>query len=378
MASGFGVVHVYKGFPPARGGIEGHIDLLARLLAERGIRSEVLCAAVAGAPAAETHPGVHVRRCATPLTVASTPLTPTLPAALRRSSADLVHLHYPWPPAEVAWVLGGRGRALVVTVHCEAVRHPRIARLLSPLTQQVCADAGRILVSGEFMRGHGLLARHQERVRVVPFGVDLEIFRPNPAVSDPLPHVPHPRILFVGRLRHYKGLPVLVRAVAQLPEAHLVVAGDGRERGALVAALQAHGCRERAHLLGEVEGQTLVRLLQTADALALPSVSRAEAFGLAVAEAQACGVPAVVTDVGTATTYTVNDGLSGRIVPPGDPAALGAALAWCVDARHSAARRAAARAHAEAKLCGRRMAAAIEAIYAEALDDAVRRRLRWR
>ena len=92
------VVHVYKTYPPVRGGIEGHIDLVTRLLAADGFEAEVLCTAAGGAPARERRAGVEVRRCAAPLALASTPLPPLLPLALRQSRADVVHLHYPWPP----------------------------------------------------------------------------------------------------------------------------------------------------------------------------------------------------------------------------------------------------------------------------------------
>ena len=372
MRSGRRVVHVYKGYPPVRGGIEGHVDLLTRLLVARGVAAEVLCVRVPGAAAEEQRDGVRVRRLIAPLTLASTPLPPALPWALRRSRAGIVHLHFPWPPAEVAWWLGGRGRPLVVTVHCEAVRHLHLARWLSPLTQRVLAAAGRIVVTGAFMRDSALLAAHRARVRVVPLGVDLDAFRPEPGAPDPLPHVPHPRVVFVGRLRHYKGLPVLAAALAQAPQLQLLVVGAGPERTTLESALRAHGCSDRAHLLGALDDEPLRRILHTADAAVLASTSAAEAFGVAIAEAQACGLPAVTTDVGTGTAQSVADGVSGRVVPPHDPAALAAALLWCCDPVHAPARRAAARAHAEANLCARRMAAGIHDIYRELATDAPR------
>jgi len=359
------VVHVYKAYPPVRGGIEGHIDLLTRLLADRSLAAEVLCGAAAGAPAREIRSGVQVRRCFTLATVASTPLPPLLPWHLRRSRAEVVHLHYPWPPGELAYLLAGRGRPLVVTVHCEVIRYPGLGRLLHPLTERVLAGAQRIVVSSGAMADIPLLAGHTARVRVIPFGVDLDVFRPDSSAPDPIPHVAHPRILFVGRLRYYKGLPVLAAALARLPHAQLVVVGEGPERAALEQALQAHGCRARAHLLGEVSEPVLLRLLQTADAAVLPSTSRAEAFGISIAEAQACGVPAVTSDVGTGTTETVADGVSGRVVPPNDAAALAEALGWCIEPAHVSARRTAARAHAESRLSARKMAEAVEAIYRE-------------
>ena len=373
MANPLRVVHVYKSYPPVRGGIEGHVDLLTRLLAGRGLRPEVLCGAAAGAPAREVRDGVQVRRCFTLATVASTPLPPLLPWHLRRSRADVVHLHYPWPPGELSYLLAGRGRPLVVTVHCEVIRYPGLGRLLHPLTRRVLSMAQRIVVSSPAMADTALLAPHASRVRIIPFGVDLDYFHPDSTAQDPIPHVPHPRILFVGRLRYYKGLPVLAAALARLPRAHLVVVGEGPERVSLQQALEAHGCRARAHLLGEVSDDVLLRLLQTADAAALPSTSRAEAFGLSIAEAQACAVPAVTSDVGTGTAETVADGVSGRVVPPNDVAALADALGWCLDPAHASTLRTAARAHAEAKLSAKRMTEAIETIYDELTSAAAGR-----
>jgi rhamnosyl/mannosyltransferase len=364
------VVHVYKDGPPVRGGIEGHVDTLTRLLAQRGVATEVLCGRRRGAPAHEERNGVRIQRCATPLAVASTPLPPTLPWALRRNPAEIVHLHYPWPPGEVAWLLGGRGRPLVVTVHCEVIRYPGLARALAPLTGRVLGAAARIIVSGPELARIPLLSAHAERVRVIPHGVELDRFRPDSSAPDPLPEIAHPRIVFVGRLRHYKGLPVLAEALARLPEAQLVVVGDGPERKNFERNLAARGCRDRAHLLGEVDDARLVHLLQTSDVAVLPSDSPAEAFGLSIAEAQACGVPGVVTDVGTGTLQTLADSVSGRVVPPGDAAALADALAGCLDPARAPGLRAAARAHAEAHLCARRMAGEVHAVYEELTREA--------
>jgi glycosyltransferase involved in cell wall biosynthesis len=369
MSSQLSVVHVYKGYPPVRGGIEGHIDVLTRLLAVRGVRPEVLCVRTSGTSSDETRDGVRVHRCTSLLTLASSPLPPALPWQLRRNQADIVHLHFPWPPGEVAWLLGGRGRPLVITIHCEAVRQARLARLLAPLTQRVLGAAQRIIVTGPFMRDTPFLTAHRARVEVIPLGVDLERFCPDPTAMDPLPQVRHPRILFVGQLRHYKGLPVLAAALARLPQAQLIVVGDGPERAALEQALRMHGVGDRAHLLGAVDDDRLLRLYQTADAAVLPSTSKAEAFGVAIAEAQSCGVPAVTTEVGTGTQQAVADGISGRVVAPNDPAALAEGLQWCLDPLHASARRGAARVHAEAHLCARRMAGAVHAIYTELMPD---------
>lgn len=358
-------VHLYKDFPPVRGGIEGHVGLLTAQLASRGVATTVLCSRLADQPKRELRNGVDIQRCTAPVEILSTPLPPGLPLALRRCPADLVHLHSPWPPAELAYWLAGRRRPLVVSVHCEAVRYPGVAALVSPLTQRVLGTARAIVVGSEPLAEIAALARHRDRVVVLPYGVDLEHFRPDPHTPDPLPAVARPRVLFVGRLRHYKGLDVIAAALAQLPDVRLVVIGDGPSRTDFERALAAYGCADRAHLLGEIDDAALVRQFQHADAAVLASTSRAEAFGLSIAEAQACGVPAVTTELGTGTARTVDAGRSGRVVAPRDPRALADALRWCLRAEGRAERRAAARDHAERSLGATAMADRTLALYRE-------------
>jgi rhamnosyl/mannosyltransferase len=357
------VVHVYKDFPPVLGGIENHIAILGRFLARRGVEVHVLCSRHRGFPASEDRDGVRVERCCSPLTLASTPLPPGLPLALSTNRARIVHLHYPWPPGEVAWLIGGRRRPLVVSVHCEVVRYPRLARALRPMTDRVLNDAAVILVATRSMGEIPLLARHRNKVRLVPYGIDVLAFRPGDGEGDPLPDVPHPRLVFVGRLRHYKGLPVLAAALSRLPAVQLVVVGEGPERHAFEIALRQAGCRDRTRLLGEVGEERLVRVLQHADAAVLPSTSNAEAFGIAIAEAQSCGIPAVVTDVGTGTVETVADGSSGRVVAPHDAEALATGIAWCLATEGREQKRRFAREHALQRFDATRMAASIHALY---------------
>ena len=79
-------------------------------------------------------------------------------------------------------------------------------------------------------------------------------------------------------------------------------------------------------LAGAVDEDELVALLAAGDCFVMSSTSRAESFGIAVAEAQAMGLPAVVTDTGSGTVEAVEDGVTGIVVPPSDPAALAAGI----------------------------------------------------
>jgi len=140
----------------------------------------------------------------------------------------------------------------------------------------------------------------------------------------------------VGRFVPIMGFDLLVAAlgelVAQVPNAHVVLIGDGVERGALQAQAAALGVTARLHISGAVTD--VVGLLPAADVLAAPS--RNEGMGRVLVEAMALGLPVVGTRVG-GIGDVILDGECGLLVPPEDPGALAAAL---IELGQDAARRA--------------------------------------
>ncbi|GLY21556.1 glycosyltransferase [Micromonospora sp. NBRC 101691] len=169
----------------------------------------------------------------------------------------------------------------------------------------------------------------RSRMTLVPTGVDEELFRPEGPV---VPRDPaRPRILTVGPLVAAQGLPDLVRALPGVPDTECVVVGgppadllpsDGTARR-LLALATACGVAERIRLVGAVPRTELGRWYRSADILvAAPWYGPS---GLTPLEGMACGVPVVGTTVG-GITDTVVDGLTGDLVPPRDPRALGTAV----------------------------------------------------
>ncbi len=320
------ILHIYKDYPPILGGIENHVRLLAEGQAHQGHQVTVLVTNPAGAKTVIAEEGgVRVIRAGRIATVASTPLSLALPAQLARSRPDVVHLHFPYPVGEVSQWLLHRGQATVLTYHSDVVRQASILRLYRPLLRRVLRDVHAIIIGSPPMRKSAYLAEHQDKLHLVPYGIPLARFRqavPPAGVRDA---VSLPTLLFVGRLRYYKGLDYLIRALPQI-NARLLVVGIGPMEAEWRKLAAEVGVAERVTWLGEVPDAHLPALYHAADLFVLPASHTSEAFGLVQVEAMAAGLPVVCTELGTGTSYVNQDGVTGRVVPPRDPAALAAAI----------------------------------------------------
>jgi glycosyltransferase involved in cell wall biosynthesis len=174
----------------------------------------------------------------------------------------------------------------------------------------------------------------RRRISVVPSGVDLGRFTPEgPVVPQ---DAGRPRVLTVGRLVERKGYGELIQAMRLVPKAECVIVGGPPEadldRDPLASQLRdlARQCRVagRVRLVGAVPREEMPRWYRSADLVVCAPWY--EPFGLTPLEAMACGVPVVATAVG-GLTDTVVDELTGELVPPRDPAALGRTLRKLLD-----------------------------------------------
>ena len=161
----------------------------------------------------------------------------------------------------------------------------------------------------------------------MPLSIDVERFAsPQPArVRTIRRRYAGPILLFVGRLRYYKGLDYLLRAMKRI-DATLLIVGAGPEAARLGAMSYEAGLAKRVHFLGDVSDEALPAYYQAADVFVLPSSHRSEAFGIVLLEAMAAGAPLITTELGTGTSWVNQNGVTGLVVPPRDPEALANAI----------------------------------------------------
>jgi phosphatidyl-myo-inositol alpha-mannosyltransferase len=277
---------------------------------------------------------------------------------LRSGWYDVMHVHEP-NAALVSWyTIEHSPLPLVGTFHSYATKPVPMAignllgqrRLFNKLSLRIAVSEAARWTGERFYGG---------RYRVIPNGIDLS--RP---LAEPKPENERLELLFVGRAEERKGLPVLLRAFEALRaagvDAHLTVAGASAEE---VEPLLLDP--EGVDIAGRVSEDEKWRLLHQADLLCAPSLG-GESFGIVLLEALASGTPVVCSDI-PGYRDVVRDDVEGRLVPPGDPAALGEAIrALAVRKKHRAELAEAARVRAE-RFAWPHVAEEVEHAYEDAL-----------
>jgi rhamnosyl/mannosyltransferase len=280
--------------------------------------------------------GVPVTRVGTIGAAGSVPIAPSLAAELRRAEADVMVLHEPNPWALLALAMARPRMPLAVWFHSEVVRPAlQYALFYHPLVRRVYGRARRIIVSSPVLGGQAAaLAPYQERIAVVPFGIDPSRWDPTPAIAARAAAIKaadrRPLVLFAGRMVSYKGVDVLLDALSGI-DACAVLAGEGPMKDKWMDRAGALGLKSRVRFAGAVPHEELAALYHACDVFVLPSVTRAEAFGYVQLEAMACGRPVVSTRLPSGVPWVNRHEETGLTVPPGDSGALRAALVRLVD-----------------------------------------------
>jgi rhamnosyl/mannosyltransferase len=368
------VLHFYRTYSQSYGGIEQVIYQLCVGTQPLGVESTVLTLSRDRSASEIRLDGHRVIRAPLDLEIASTGFSRAAFAYFREQAAqaDLIHYHFPWPFMDVvhfACDVPRIGKPTVVTYHSDIVRQKFLLQLYRPLMHRFLGSVDRIVASSpNYLATSPVLKRFIDKVSVIPYGLDQS--RPNYRTADAA-RLAHWRerlgdkfFLFVGVLRYYKGLHILLDAAAGR-DYPIVIVGAGP----IEAELKAHAEREQLHhviFLGALPDADKAALLTLCHALVFPSHLRSEAFGISLLEGAMYGKPMISSEIGTGTSFINIDGETGRVVPPGDPAAFREAMDFLWQHPEAAAtlgQRAATR--YETLFTAEKMAASYLALYRE-------------
>jgi glycosyltransferase involved in cell wall biosynthesis len=271
-------------------------------------------------PRFTTMPGTRGRTHVAGLVRALVPVLDSL-----GGSFDVIDAEFFFPDGPAAVALGRRyGVPVSIKARGADIHHWGKGTTARQVIAAGRAADGMLAVSEAMKRDMAALGLPEERIRVHRTGVDLDRFAPiDRAAAKAALGVSGPLVVSVGALIARKGHDIVIQVMRDVPDATLLIAGEGPERSRLEVLISRLGLSERVRLLGAVPHAELPRLLGAADVSALASSS--EGLANAWVESLACGTPIVITEAGGARELLTDD-TAGRIAER-NPEAFAAAIA---------------------------------------------------
>jgi glycosyltransferase involved in cell wall biosynthesis len=306
-------------FPPIGGGGGRVAEDICGKLAKRGHEVKVLTAHIKGLPYKEERNGSEIVRFRTlrtqPYRASFLSMALYVLAGLwvgfrliGSFKPDMIHAHFAVPAGALAWILSLITRIpYVLTVHLGDVpggvpeKTDEWFRWIYPLTPNIWRDAREIVAVSEFTRQLAL-KRYNEKIQVVPNGVDLNTLMPSQIfLNDP------PRIVFAGRFMEQKNPLQVVQTLNELKELNWECAmiGDGPLMEDVQCAINDFGLKDRFQLTGWIEPQSVLAWFDKSDILFMPS--RSEGMPVVGVQALAKGLAIVANRVGGFVDLVDND-----------------------------------------------------------------------
>ena len=243
--------------------------------------------------------------------------------------ADVIHYHFPWPFMDVVHFVTGVKKPTIVTYHSDIIRQKELLFIYRPLMNRFLGSVDRIVATSPNYRATSqVMVRYSDKTSVIPIGLDKATY-PKPS-QDRMKYwserLGGKFFLFIGVIRYYKGLHILLSA-SKGTDYPIVIVGAGPIEQQLKIEVTRLGL-ERVHFLGFLPDEDKVALLTLCYSVVFPSHLRSEAFGISLLEGAMYGKPLISSEIGTGTTFINIANETGLVVPPSDPIALREAMQY--------------------------------------------------
>lgn len=326
------VLHVYRTyFPDSQGGLEEVIRQICLGAGKNGVTSRVFTLSEEPYPRVLPRVEADVVRVRKTFEIASCGFAL---AGIRRFArevawADVVHYHYPWPFSDMLYIAAGRSKPAVLTYHSDIVRQQFLLSVYRPLMSRYLSAMDTIVAtSPNYFATSEVLNEFADKVEVIPIGLDEPSYSALDEKNKDLAAVTRrfgkDFFLFVGVLRYYKGLHILLDAIRGAPY-KVVIVGAGPVEDELREQAQRLGL-DNVTFAGSVSDREKMALFHLCRAVVFPSYLRSEAFGVTLLEGAMSSRPLISAEVGSGTSHVNIHGETGLVVPPSDSVALRSAM----------------------------------------------------
>ena len=328
------ILEVNKAYFPHTGGIETLVKQYSQDLQENGFEVNTLvCRDGFGKTYNEIIDNVNLTRAGSFGTYFSCPLSLSFIELFRKMSknADIIHIHVPFPLADLALLLSGYKGKVIVSWHSDVVKQKKLLILYKPLLKYLLSRADCILVATKgHIKGSEWLMKYRKKCKIVPYGINTENYS-NIIKGDFLKGISsNPdsfKVFFSGRLVYYKGVDVLIKSFRKVNDnCELFIAGTGILEENLKEKVNKYGLSDKVHFLGFLPEKQLKQAYADCDIFVLPSDARSEAFGIVQIEAMFYGKPVINTSLESGVPYVSIHGKTGLTVQPENSVQLARAI----------------------------------------------------
>lgn len=325
------VLHFGKYYPPYFGGVEKvNYDLVERLNQKPDCEVDELCFAhKVGYQETFVPDGYKVIRVPIWGIKFSTPLPKSIVRAFwkLRNDYDVIHVHVPNPIASIVSLMAPKRTKIVVHWHSDIVKQKILLKFFKPFQTAFLKRASAIIATSQnYVDYSEELKPYVNKVSVIPIGLDASEMQYSDKDVEKIKaeYSGKKIVLCIGRLTYYKGHQYLIEAAKQLNNNTVVlIGGVGELQKELEGTIRLNKVEEKVKLIGRIPQELIYAYYKAADVFCLPSITRAEAFGVVLLEALAMGTPIVTCNIeGSGVPWVNQDGETGYNVPVRDPNAL--------------------------------------------------------
>ena len=327
------ILHISKYYFPYIGGVENICKYLVEGMPQ--YQTAVLCFNEKNKNTIDVVNGIKIYRVATWINIARQALSlsyfPMMKRAIKEFNPNIIHFHWANPfPAAVLLTMIPNDVKLIVHWHMDIIKQKKIYPFIKPIETALLKRANRIIVTSPNYKKYSLpLQPFLSKVDIVPNAIDETKLLKQKNDLDRIEQIKHlynnkDIIFFVGRHIQYKGLPWLIDAERMVKsDCVFIIAG----KGPLTKELKEKCKSDRVYFVGKLSDDDLRCYLYAAKIFAFPSITKNEAFGVALAEAMYCGTPPITFTIeGSGVNWVSLNGQTGLEVPNKDSNAYAIAI----------------------------------------------------
>lgn len=322
-----------KFYYPTFGGMERAMYEIVEGFNARNIQCDVLCSNTGPHNETSDFGSYKAYRAASYGLIHSTPVSPQLISKLWKihKEYDVIQIHHPDPMAFLALFIVRPSCKIVVQWQSDIVRQEKTLKLFLPLQNWVLNRADAIIAASTAYAEHSpYLIPHLEKTEIIPIGISEDELQSDEKNTKQIRERYQDKkiVLAFGRLVTYKGFEYLVEAAQYLSDDYVIlIGGGGPEEKNLKELIDRYLLNDKVYLLGNVDEKEKYDYFQAASLFCLPSVTKAEAYGIVLVEAMAFGKPIVSSRIEESGMIWVNkDRVTGLQVPPRSPKELAEAI----------------------------------------------------